>query len=141
VRLLHYADLDDAGRQALDAYFSQTVFPVLTPLAFDPGRPFPHISNLSLNLAVVVKDADGVEHFARLKVLNTLPQLVPVPPGNDAFVLLERVIVPNLQALFPGLEVVEEHRQECLCYRTEFVAGDQYCRLRSNPCLASCAVL
>jgi polyphosphate kinase len=109
VRLLDYAGLDDAGRQALDAYFSQTVFPVLTPLAFDPGRPFPHISNLSLNLAVVVKDTDGVEHFARLKVPNTLPQLVPVPPGNDAFVLLERVIVPNLQALFPGLEVVEAH--------------------------------
>ena len=109
VRLLDYADLDDAGRQALDAYFSQTVFPVLTPLAFDPGRPFPHISNLSLNLAVVVRDADGVEHFARLKVPNTLPQLVPVLPGNDTFVLLERVIVPNLQALFPGLEVVEAH--------------------------------
>jgi polyphosphate kinase len=75
VRLLDYAELDDSGRQALDAYFSQTVFPVLTPLAFDPGRPFPHISNLSLNLAVVVKDADGVEHFARVKVPNTLPQL------------------------------------------------------------------
>jgi polyphosphate kinase len=109
VRLLDYADLDDTGRQALDAYFSQTVFPVLTPLAFDPGRPFPHISNLSMNLAVVVKDADGVEHFARVKVPNTLPQLVPVPPRNDTFVWLERVIVPNLQALFPGLEVVEAH--------------------------------
>jgi polyphosphate kinase len=107
VRLLDYTDLDDAGRQALDAYFSQTVFPVLTPLAFDPGRPFPHISNLSLNLAVVVKDADGVEHFARVKVPNTLPQLVPV--RNDGFVWLERLIVPNLQALFPGLEVVEAH--------------------------------
>jgi polyphosphate kinase len=109
LRLLDYTDLDDAGREALDAYFSKTVFPVLTPLAFDPGRPFPHISNLSLNLAVVVKDADGLEHFARVKVPNTLPQLVPVPPRNDEFVWLERLIVPNLQALFPGLEVVEAH--------------------------------
>jgi polyphosphate kinase len=107
IRLLDYADLDDAGREALDTYFSQTVFPVLTPLAFDPGRPFPHISNLSLNLAVVVKDAAGVEHFARLKVPNTLPQLVPVAGGG--FVWLEQVIIPNLQALFPGMEVVEAH--------------------------------
>jgi polyphosphate kinase len=108
VRLLDYADLDDAGREALDAYFSRTVFPVLTPLAFDPGRPFPHISNLSLNLAVIVKDAAGVEHFARVKVPNTLPQLVPVEFGGG-FVWLEQVIIPNLQALFPGLEVVEAH--------------------------------
>ena len=113
VRLLEYADLDAEGRQALDAYFSATVFPVLTPLAFDPGRLFPHISNLSLNLAVVVKDAAGLEHFARVKVPNTLPQLVLVAPRNEeftgGFVWLEQVIIPNLQALFPGLEVVEAH--------------------------------
>ncbi len=109
IRLLDYKDLDAAGRASLDEYFSKTVFPVLTPLAFDPGRPFPHISNLSLNLAVVVKDAAGVEHFARLKVPNALPQLVPVPSLDMAFVWLEQVIIPNLPALFPGLEVIEAH--------------------------------
>ena len=115
IRLLDYADLDEASRAAVDEYFHQTVFPVLTPLAFDTGRPFPHISNLSLNLAVVVKDAHGLENFARVKIPNTLPQLVPVPalPDEDAssasFVWLEQLIAANLQALFPGLEVVEAH--------------------------------
>ncbi len=62
----------------MDAYFHEHVFPVLTPLAFDPGRPFPHISNRSLNLAVVVRDPKGEEHFARVKVPDILPQLVQV---------------------------------------------------------------
>ena len=108
LRLLDYSDLDDGGRAVLNAYFQQTVFPVLTPLAFDPGRPFPHISNLSLNLAVVVKDAKGVEHFARVKVPNTLPQLVPVGPSRG-FVWLEQIIAANLETLFPGLEILESH--------------------------------
>ncbi len=106
LRLLNYSELDEAQRSTVDTYFSQTVFPVLTPLAFDPGRPFPHISNLSLNLAVVVRDVKGVDHFARVKVPPTIPQLVPV--GKD-FVWLEQVIVANLQALFPGLQVIEAH--------------------------------
>jgi|SRR5579871_1983663 len=115
IRLLDYADLDDASRAAVDEYFHQTVFPVLTPLAFDTGRPFPHISNLSLNLAVVVKDAHGLENFARVKIPNTLPQLVrvPAPPGEDepsvSFVWLEQLIAANLKALFPGLEIIEAH--------------------------------
>ncbi len=115
IRLLDYADLDESSRAAVDEYFRQTVFPVLTPLAFDTGRPFPHISNLSLNLAVVVKDAHGLENFARVKIPNTLPQLVRVPthPGEAetpvSFVWLEQLIAANLQALFPGLEVVEAH--------------------------------
>jgi len=107
IRILDYADLDDASRGALDDYFQRTVFPVLTPLAFDPGRPFPHISNLSLNLAVVIRDQQGVERFARVKIPNTLPQLVTVAPSQ--FVWLEQLIAANLQALFPGLEVVEAH--------------------------------
>ncbi len=74
---LDYAELGEEARATLNDYFQRTVFPVLTPLAFDPGRPFPHISNLSLNLAVVIRDAQGTEHFARVKVPNTLPQLVP----------------------------------------------------------------
>jgi polyphosphate kinase len=62
----------------MESYFLRTVFPVLTPLAFDPGRPFPHISNLSLNIAVVVKGSDDREHFARVKVPDTLTQIVRV---------------------------------------------------------------
>jgi polyphosphate kinase len=115
IRLVDYADLEQDARDALNEYFHHTVFPVLTPLAFDPGRPFPHISNLSLNLAVVVKDAHGAECFARVKIPNTLPQLVPVPvlhAGAEtpaSFVWLEQLIAANLQALFPGLEVGEAH--------------------------------
>src|SRR5258708_7830831 len=96
-------------------YFEATIFPVLTPLAFDPGRPFPHISNLSLNLAVAVRDAKGVERFARVKVPDTLPQLVPVflpdkPAGaRPVLIWLEQLIKENLHALFPGLEVIEAY--------------------------------
>ena len=105
-------ELSGPQRAAVDRYFAQTVFAVLTPLAFDPGRPFPHMSNLSLNLAVVVADAAGQEHFARVKVPDTLPQLVPVPvdeAGKHVFIWLEDLIVANLQMLFPGLEVVSAH--------------------------------
>ena len=115
IRLVDYADLDARAREAADDYFHKTVFPVLTPLAFDPGRPFPHISNLSLNLAVIVKDAKGGEHFARVKIPNTLPQLVSVPAAEGAenapacFVWLEQLIAGNLQALFPGLDVLQSH--------------------------------
>ncbi|MGD0226465.1 MAG: polyphosphate kinase 1 [Terriglobia bacterium] len=106
-------------RATLDAYFREHIFPVLTPLAFDPGRPFPHISNLSLNLAVVVRDKKGDEHFARVKVPDTLPQLVPVkgalgdPPASPSaakafkFVWLEQLIATNLGLLFPGMDIVE----------------------------------
>ena len=74
-----YALLDERERDAVDSYYLHTVFPVLTPLAFDPGRPFPHISNLSLNLAIVLRDTDGQRHFSRVKVPEALPQLVTVP--------------------------------------------------------------
>jgi polyphosphate kinase len=88
---------------------------VLTPLAFDPGRQFPHISNLSLNIAVVVRDVAGAEHFARVKVPETLPKLIPVPNVGDAptarkqFVWVEQLIMGNLERLFPGMDVVEAH--------------------------------
>ncbi len=113
------ASLDVEERAAVDAYFHLHVFPVLTPLAFDPGRPFPHISNRSLNLAVVVRDQKGQEHFARIKVPNSLPQLVPVrtttvesppsPPSRKIhkFIWLEQLIAANLGLLFPGMEIVE----------------------------------
>jgi polyphosphate kinase len=118
IRVVELAALDADERAALDAYFSEHVFPVLTPLAFDPGRPFPHISNRSLNLAVVVSDEDGQEHFARVKVPNTLPQLIPVRAASgkspDAgleakFIWLEQLIAANLCLLFPGMKIVESY--------------------------------
>ncbi len=105
----------------MDAYFLEHVFPVLTPLAFDPSRPFPHISGRSLNLAVIVGDRQGTENFARVKVPDTLPQLVPVEPlpsggksskavpAEKTFVWLEQLIAANLQLLFPGMEIVEAY--------------------------------
>ena len=74
-----YGHLDRGQKEAADTFFADVVFPVLTPLAVDAGRPFPHISNLSLNLAVVMEDDQGEERFARLKVPATLPRLVTVP--------------------------------------------------------------
>ena len=113
VFVLEHDALPASSRARLRGYFEESVFPVLTPLAVDPSRPFPHISNLSLNLAVVVRDATGAEHFARVKVPQTLPQLVLVPrdPGDTAwvFVPLEQVVSANLDALFPGMEIVEVH--------------------------------
>jgi polyphosphate kinase len=113
IALIDYADLDEGERTRLNDYFQRTVFMVLAPLAFDPGRPFPHISHLSLNLAVVVEDAKGEEHFARVKIPDTLPQIVPVPAHDGGkpsrFVWLEQLIVANLQPLFPGLAVKEAH--------------------------------
>jgi polyphosphate kinase len=112
-----YAELDHRERDAVDQYYNETIFPVLTPLAFDTGRPFPHISNLSLNLAIVLEDTDGREHFARLKIPQQLPSLVTVPqntgrkkaPAVQKFVWIEKVIAANLESLFPGLKIVESH--------------------------------
>lgn len=116
IQISNYNLLDDRERAAVDRYYATTIFPVLTPLAFDPSRPFPHISNLSLNLAIVLNDNDGRRHFARVKVPDSLPQLVSVPAPSSRrrqatikFVWIEQVIAANLQALFPGLEIVESH--------------------------------
>ena len=121
IHILDYKKLNDAQRGRADTYFNDVVFPVLTPLALDPGHPFPHISNLSLNLAIVIRDKKGKEKFARLKVPDTLQQLVPVKrssggarrdgtvPWHHYFVWLEQVIIANLNVLFPGMEVVEAH--------------------------------
>jgi polyphosphate kinase len=121
IRILDIEALPPEERSALNSYFLQNVFPVLTPLAFDPGRPFPHISSGSLNLAVVVGDNQGTENFARIKVPDSLPRLVPV--GSDsrqaktskllksekAFVWLEQLITTNLPLLFPGMEIMEAY--------------------------------
>lgn len=118
VHLLDHRQLNDAQMEKAKGYFHEVVYPVLTPLAFDPGHPFPHISNLSLNLAIVIRDKKGNEKFARLKVPDTLPRLVPIKrssgavrkdgtiPHHHYFVWLEQLIMANLASLFPGLEVV-----------------------------------
>jgi polyphosphate kinase len=111
ISIVDLADLDTRQRFAVDDYFRRIVYPVLTPLAVDQGRPFPHISNLSLNIAAIVSNGDGVERFARIKVPDSLPQLVPVPalPGECAYVWLEQAIVANLRMLFPEMEIMEAH--------------------------------
>src|SRR5271167_1567424 len=81
IRISDISGLPPEERSAMDSYFLHKVFPVLTPLAFDPGRPFPHISSGSLNLAVVVGDNQGTENFARVRVPDSLPRLVPVISG------------------------------------------------------------
>lgn len=119
--VLDYKELNKQQTENIENYYRDVIFPVLTPLAFDPGHPFPHISNLSLNLAVLLKDKKGENHFARIKVPNTLPRLVPIKrssggvrkdgtvPYNHYFVWLEQVISENMASLFPGMEVIEAY--------------------------------
>jgi len=121
IRILEYSNLTETQLRVAARYFSETAFPVLTPLAFDPGRPFPHISNLSLNLAVLIRDGQGNDRFARIKVPDSLPPLIPVnrvvkpkqkrrrSRGQVEFVWLEQVIGAHLASLFPGMQVVEAH--------------------------------
>ncbi|MBN1147049.1 MAG: polyphosphate kinase 1 [Anaerolineales bacterium] len=121
IHLLNYTELNDRQKANLDRYFEDVIFPVLTPLAFDPGHPFPHISNLSLSLAVVIRDEHGQEHFARIKMPNSLPRLVPLkrssggvrkdgtPPEKHYFVWIEQIVAANLDKLFPGMEILEAH--------------------------------
>ena len=84
IHILDYPELNERQLTYVKSYFEEVVFPVLTPLAFDPGRPFPYISNLSLNLAVLIRDPDGKERFARVKVPGTLPHLVPLRRSSGA---------------------------------------------------------
>jgi polyphosphate kinase len=121
IHVLDYPRLTAAQKTRADTYFREVVHPVLTPLAVDPGHPFPHISNLSLNLAIVIRDHKGRERFARLKVPDTLPRLIPLKrssggerkdgtvPHHHYFVWLEQVIMANLKPLFTGMEVVSAH--------------------------------
>ena len=120
IHILDYLDLGQEQRTFLQNYFEEQIFPVLTPLAVDPSHPFPYISNLSLNLAVVVKDPEtGEELFARVKVPKVLPRFVPLPEelrqrhkdGSAIWtgVPLEQVITHNLESLFPGMNIQECH--------------------------------
>ncbi|RLD00569.1 MAG: polyphosphate kinase 1 [Chloroflexi bacterium] len=124
INVLRYNELKSKQRKLLRRHFKREIFPSLTPLAFDPGHPFPHISNLSINLAVVINDPQRGERFARLKVPAVFPRLLGVPSEEKAesyeklglvekssnnFVWLEQVIAANLDLLFPGLEVVASY--------------------------------
>ena len=105
IKIVAMSELDQTELQRIDQFFESQVFPVLTPLAVDPGHPFPYISNLSLSIAVQIKDpATGIVRLARVKVPKSLPRWVPFGKENH-FVPLEQVIGAHLGALFPGMEI------------------------------------
>jgi polyphosphate kinase len=108
IEIVRWDDLDDAEHARVRALFGERIFPVLTPLAVDPAHPFPYISGLSLNLAVVVRNPrSGTEHFARVKVPPNFARFLPV--GEERFVPLEDVIAAHLSQLFPGMDVLQHH--------------------------------
>ncbi len=123
INIINYVDLNQEQRTYLHKFFEEYIFPVLTPLAVDPSHPFPYMSNLSLNLAVVIQNPDTEEElFARVKVPRVLSRFVPLPPELRQFhgdkmevwsgVPLEQVIAHNLDFLFPGMNI-----QECYPFR------------------------
>jgi polyphosphate kinase len=119
IHIMDYARLSESQKKRVNDHFKEVIYPVLTPLAFDPDHPFPHISNLSLNLAIIIKDEKGKYQFARVKVPDTLPRLVPIKrssggarkngtiPHHHYFVWLEQVIAANISSLFSGLKVID----------------------------------
>lgn len=121
IQILRYSELNDKQKNSVDKYYLETIFPTLTPLAFDPGHPFPHISNLSLNLAVYIQDKEKHQRFARVKVPSSLPRFIPIKrssggvkkdgtvPFKHLFVWIEEVIENNLQNLFPGMKILHAH--------------------------------
>lgn len=117
------SELTKNEKEALSDYFNEEIFPVLTPLAFDPGRPFPYISNLSLSFAILVKNPNGEKHFARVKIPSILPRLLRVDKlvktsgrrkqtqdETARFVWMGDLIANNLENLFPGMEIIDAHR-------------------------------
>jgi polyphosphate kinase len=122
IKIADYDELTEEQKRAAGKYFDEMVFPVCTPLAVDPGHPFPHISNLSLNVAVELQDPEGHLHFARVKVPNVLPRLFAVPDASptvragrskvvpaQTYVWLEQVLTAHLEALFPQMKLLEVH--------------------------------
>jgi polyphosphate kinase len=111
VRILEFEELTAADVAHLESVFEDLIFPVLTPLAVDPAHPFPYISNLSLNLAVRLRDADRQIRFARVKIPPVLPRFTALASdgGEHRFVLLESIIAARLDRLFPGVEVLDSH--------------------------------
>ncbi|MGD1871815.1 MAG: polyphosphate kinase 1 [Mastigocoleus sp.] len=119
IHILNYIDLSEKQKAYLDNYFEEQIFPVITPLAVDPSHPFPYISNLSLNLAVVMTNPDTQqEFFARVKVPKVLPRFIPIPSDlgfqkdklvNWVGIPLEQAIAHNLEYLFPGMNIQDYH--------------------------------
>ena len=106
--ILRWEELTPAEKDEMRTLFSERIFPVLTPLAVDPSHPFPYISGLSINLAVLVKNpVTGIRQFARVKVPSVLPRFVKLDEGR--FVALEDVIARHLNQLFSGMQVVGHH--------------------------------
>ena len=123
IRLVGMEDLTAGEAEGIRHFFERQVFPILTPLAVDPGHPFPYISNLSLSLAVELRDPDRVgEHFARVKVPRSLPRWVPIARSNH-FVPLEQVIGAHLAALFPGMDILGSHTFKITRYSDLDVQG------------------
>ena len=109
IHLASWSDLDDGEKAHLNELFEAEIFPILTPLAVDPGHPFPYVSNLSLNLAVTIRDPEsGERRFARVKVPPLLSRFVVLPDG-EKFVPLEQIIAAHLDRLFPGLQIETSH--------------------------------
>ena len=110
IEFLQWSDLNETERDYVGRLFHDRIFPVLTPLAVDPSHPFPYISGLSLNLAVIVKNpSTHEEFFARVKVPEILPRFIATAKsGSTRFITIEELIAINLQELFPGM-VIEEH--------------------------------
>jgi polyphosphate kinase len=109
IHLSSWDDLEEEDEKFLVETFEERIFPVLTPLAVDPGHPFPYISNMSLNLAVMVRDpVEGERRFARVKVPPLLPRFMVLPDG-ERYVPLEQVIAAQLDQLFPGMEIEQHH--------------------------------
>jgi polyphosphate kinase len=122
IHILNYFELNQEQRKYLQVYFEERIFPVLTPLAVDPGHPFPYISNLSLSLAVMIRHPETNEElFARVKVPQVLPRFITIPPELNSdgeekshwtAIPIEQLIAHNLDTLFPGMDI-----QECYLFR------------------------
>ncbi len=122
IELAEISELKENEISHLEDYFHKEIYPVLTPLAFDPGRPFPYISNLSLSFAILIKKPNGERHFARVKVPSILPRLLRIDEiipskkikEDDQFsakyIWLDDLIKHNIKSLFPGVEVLEAHK-------------------------------
>ena len=108
IRIVHWTEIGADDRERLANFFTTKIFPVLTPLAVDPAHPFPYISGLSLNMAIIVRDPEsGAERFARVKVPNNVDRFIRVHRGVDDFLPLEDLLAAHLPELFPGMDVVE----------------------------------
>jgi polyphosphate kinase len=115
IHLLDYPALETEQKSEADRYFAQVVFPVLTPLTVDPAHPFPHVSNMSLDLALVIRDSAGRERFARVNLPPALPRFLELKSGrgrggaSHCLLWLEQVVAANVGALFPGMQVIQPY--------------------------------